>query len=644
MVECLSTIKKLLKKIDYFATIITFKINEEIEYKSLIGGILTIFYAIFLTTFILLLIIQFLKEGNINFIYSNKIKYKNPFINLTELGFQIGFGVQYYLNSYPAINDTKLYFNYNISLIEWTGKDNITEYQLEYNLCNVSDFSTLTEQFYLNDLEQMLCPIYDIFTNFSIDGLYTDDYYKYISIIISLTDYSLHNFNELENFLNSFPIEVIIFFKDTGIDYENREHPLPSYLNYNKKIIDLNSFKTTEILISSLEFVSDENIIINNPKMTKKLIFQTSYDSFEIIKNRNENNQNILFEYIIGVSPKIIYLKRTYGKIPELLANITGVLNFFLFLFSTFATIIERIAINQKLIQRILKYKGNKHINVNYFIKKFNCKDIIIEKNKINIKECYDKDNSLLNNTDLNTDDNLKKNNINQNEDEKINERLSHKIMKKSKKNYLDKNKVNISKHKNNISSLKSGNILYKKNKKHKRIKATDLETKDFETNDMINIKDNIRVKQSINSKILQENISNYNLFNVILISLCKCFPKLNQKHKIIKIIEKKINYYMDIITYLKIIQEFELLKEILFNEKYLKLFEFVSKPSLKIKKDELIFCQNYESEFIPFKKIDKKEIDELYLNYKKILKQEKSIEKLKLVNLFKQEINFLLN
>ena len=135
----------------------------------------------------------------------------------------------------------------------------------------------------------------------------------------------------------------------------------------------------------------------------------------------------------------------------------------------------------------------------------------------------------------------MKKNNINQNEDEKINERLSHKIMKKSKKNYLDKNKVNISKHKNNISSLKSGNILYKKNKKHKRIKATDLETKDFETNDMINIKDNIRLKQSINSKILQENISNYNLFNVILISLCKCFPKLNQKHKIIKIIEKKI-------------------------------------------------------------------------------------------------------
>ena len=118
MVDCLSIIKKLLKKIDYFATIINFKINDEIEYKSLIGGILTIIYAIFTLLFIIVLSIQFLKEGNINFIYSNKIKYKNPFINLTKLEFTFGIGVQYYDTSFPAINDTNLYFNYNISLIE----------------------------------------------------------------------------------------------------------------------------------------------------------------------------------------------------------------------------------------------------------------------------------------------------------------------------------------------------------------------------------------------------------------------------------------------------------------------------------------------------------------------------------------------
>ena len=96
MDNCLSVIKKIIKKIDYFATIITFKINDEIEYKSLIGGILTIIYVIFTISFIILLSIQFLKEGNINFIYSNKIKNKNPFINLTELEFKFGIWFQYY--------------------------------------------------------------------------------------------------------------------------------------------------------------------------------------------------------------------------------------------------------------------------------------------------------------------------------------------------------------------------------------------------------------------------------------------------------------------------------------------------------------------------------------------------------------------
>ncbi len=197
--------------------------------------------------------------------------------------------------------------------------------------------------------------------------------------------------------------------------------------------------------------------MINNPKMTEKLIFQTLSDSIEIINNRIETNKNILFQYIIGVSPKIIYLKRTYEKIPELFANISGIINFILFLFTAFANSIERIAINKKLIHRVIKFKGNKHINVNYFIKKFNFNNINFDKNKINLKECYEKENSLLNNTDLNTDDNLK-NNINQEEDEKINERSSHRIMKKTKKNNFDKDISNISKQKNNKSYLKSVN------------------------------------------------------------------------------------------------------------------------------------------------------------------------------------------
>ena len=61
-------------------------------------------------------------------------------------------------------------------------------------------------------------------------------------------------------------------------------------------------------------------------------------------------------------------------------------------------------------------------------------------------------------------------------------------------------------------------NILNKKNTKHKRIKANDLESNNYQTKDMINVKDNIRQQQSNKSKILQLNFSNYNLFKIILV------------------------------------------------------------------------------------------------------------------------------
>ena len=100
----------------------------------------------------------------------------------------------------------------------------------------------------------------------------------------------------------------------------------------------------------------------------------------------------------------------------------------------------------------------------------------------------------------------------------------------------------------------------------------------------------------------------------------------------------------MDIITYIKTVQEFELLKEMLFNENFLRLFQFVSKPTMKILIDDFVFCHHFEREYIPFKKIGKNEIDCLYTNYKEVLLQEKSTEKLKLLNFIKGEIEFLEN
>ena len=647
MEKCSKQFKKILKQIDYFGTFVTFRVNDEIEYKSLIGGTFTLIYGIFAFIFIMSSSISFLKRENLDFIYSHKIM-SQPFINLSYISFTFAFGIQYSDNASSAVEDTYLYFNYSIKLIEWVGKNDIYEKNLEFRKCESSDFPKLEGDFYMNDLNEMLCPIYDHSTNFSIDGLYTDDYYKFISIQLKLTDYAFENYSQLKLFLNKTPIDVAIFFRDTTIDYENRKKPLPPYLNYNYKGVDLDFIKKTSISISSLEFISDENFFTYNSKLTKETMFSSSQDSFRYIKQRQEENEYQIFEYLIEASPKVVYLKRVYQKLPEFVASISGILGFVCLIMVLIANLIEMKAIDQKLIHRMLKFRGNKNIDVNYFAQKFNNKlKNDIPKFK---KEKFYSDNlkvtedffEINNNS---TNDNIEKNSITEGINIINSERIPHKIsdkenMKIKKKVKFDNEDINRLKHK----CIKS-NLRQEFQRKNKRMKTIDLEKEVFESLDMKEINQTEIINQTPESKKDQEDLVKLNIIQIIYTVLCSfCSKKSSKKYKLLKSAEKKIHYYMDIITYIKTVQEFELLKEMLFNENFLRLFQFVSKPTMKILIDDFVFCHHFEREYIPFKKIGKNEIDSLYTNYKEVLLQEKSIEKLKLLNFIKGEIEFLEN
>ncbi len=638
-------IKKLIKSIDYFGTFITFRVNDEIEYKSLIGGTFTLIYALFIVVYISTLSISFIKMKKLDFTYSHKIM-SQPFINLSDISFTFAFGVQYSDNSFSAIEDTYLYFNYSIKLIEWVGKDDINETNVEFRKCESSDFPKLHKDYYINDLDDMFCPIYDFFTNFSIDGLYTDDYYKFISIKLTLTDYAFENYDKLKQLLNDNPMEMSLFFKDTTIDYENRKKPLPPYLNFNYKGVDLDFIKKTSISISSLEFISDENVFIDNSKLTIEAMFSSSQDSFRYIKQRKEEKEYQIFEYLIEASPKVVYLKRVYQKLPEFVASISGILGFVCLVMVLIANLIEMKAIDQKLIHRMLKFRGNKNIDVNYFAQKFNNK--LKNDNPQFKKEKFYSENlkvtedffEINNNS---TNDNIEKNSITEGISIINSESIPHKIsdignIKLNKKVKFYKEDINKLKHKSIGSNLRKDFQI-----KSKQMKTIDIEKEVFESSDMKEINQTEIIHQTPESKKDQEDLVKLNIIQIVYTVLCSfCSKQSSKKYNLLKSAEKKIHYYMDIITYIKTVQEFELLKEMLFNENFLRLFQFVSKPTMKILNNDFVFCHHFEREYIPFKIIRKKEIDNLYSNYKEVLLQENSTEKLKLLSFIKGEIEFL--
>ena len=76
----------------------------------------------------------------------------------------------------------------------------------------------------------------------------------------------------------------------------------------------------------------------------------------------------------------------------------------------------------------------------------------------------------------------------------------------------------------------------------------------------------------------------------------------------------------MDIHTYIRTVQEFELLKDIFFDKKSLTLFHFLSKCSVKNVNNKLVFLRHSENELKSGSIIKEMEIDKLYYSYQKML------------------------
>ena len=87
-------------------------------------------------------------------------------------------------------------------------KENIIRTPTGIRRCEIDDFQ-IGEHYFLNDLNYIICPIINSTSYFSVDGLYTESYYKAISINVHLADYAINDFNELEIYLTKTPIEIV---------------------------------------------------------------------------------------------------------------------------------------------------------------------------------------------------------------------------------------------------------------------------------------------------------------------------------------------------------------------------------------------------------------------------------------------------
>lgn len=131
-----------------------------------------------------------------------------------------------------------------------------------------------------------------------------------------------------------------------------------------------------------------------------------------------------------------------------------------------------------------------------------------------------------------------------------------------------------------------------------------------------------INIREDIKKNINKPVKMGYNTCQVIcnLIFFCCKRKQTNFKHQLFKKAKKKFKYNMNILTYMRKIQEIDIIKHILLDDKQKILLNFLSKPSISLLNKHDIHKNlhgNYNVD------IGKSEIDSLYDCYNTIFRRE---------------------
>jgi len=658
-------------------------INNESESKSFIGGIFTIIYKIIAIAYTIYVGLKFVLRQEMNFIYNTKVEQEKPFIDLSSFEFNVSFGLQYNNNSNSIVSSYSKYFNHSIILNIWTGNDTQEEKYLDLEFCSPEDFNQNLQKYYSNNLSEYYCLRSNNEYNISLDGSYTDSYYKFLVFEVSLTDYALENSEEVIEFMENNPIEMAMYFTDTAIDYKSRKHPLPLYLNYLTKRLDYNFLKETEVFISKLTFENDENILFYNSKLIEKVKFDRTEDSFNIYEKRNNSN-NIICRFVLKASSNVIQLQREYQKFPEFYACLRDLLDLVLLFMELFISFLEKTYLNKKLTQRMLKYKDSKYYYVNYLNTTFRENELdtylnnIIHNDKLSIVKkggFFSRRNSVnqnLINRKMTFDKKLfdirnELNKIREEEEDEEEEEKSFSSSQNEKKKSIKS--LNLSNNRNGIN-IENSNIFnivieeekpsFKSEEVNKRILSnlSNLSSNRgmIETNNMESINIELENKNSIDDKneSFNDNINNINLniqtesslnnendikkgkeikekkkddfnygklqyYNIIISKFFCCSKKMKKINKFYEKATDKIYTYLDIYNYIQRMQEIDLLKYSLFDEEQLILFNYLSIPPIRKDENNLGIYNKFECGQIFRSKIGKNDMDTLINTYKKI-------------------------
>ena len=193
-------------------------------------------------------------------------------------------GLEYYngtsaTEDYKGIIDIQFYYNLRESHSGYFS--NNTSIKLETRNCLLEDFfpeiNEITESEYLiRGFDKKICITKNSLTKNDVTllGNFASIYYNNIEITYKISDAYKGSLKDLDKKLNKAPLRAPIYFMDNGINFEDYEKPLYSSINYNIQYLDVGMFKKIDVDFAQLFLSDDQNILFERPEKYLKISFQ----------------------------------------------------------------------------------------------------------------------------------------------------------------------------------------------------------------------------------------------------------------------------------------------------------------------------------------------------------------------------------
>ena len=365
-----------IKIFDYFGYTPQFRINGDTVYKSFLGGIIFMCFIIFALYYLISQFSIYLLTHKDVKTSTTRIKISNPYYTLTTKDIYFGIGlvdknqIELNLTSYP-------YFDLQLKLVVANITNSISTY-IDLEKCNYSLFSigddlntdiTLKTKI-IKKISYYYCPMSNFTFNITPDSF--ENGHIYLDFKLSFTNYSIYDKAYID-LLNK-KIFTNFVFKQIGLNIESKTQPYQSFPENTLNIVDPEFVKRTEMRISPLEIMDDDDAFsLGSFKYYKNNIvssqingttFQFSRDSdyFEHIGNRTNLTSLDLNRLILRLNTSCRVSLRIFQKFSDFLASVGAIISNFLLIIVILMTKINQINGKHLLLKSMFSYNVIKNI------------------------------------------------------------------------------------------------------------------------------------------------------------------------------------------------------------------------------------------------------------------------------------------